>query len=50
VPASDWICAIIRRTQRAGCMQRDYYAYILTNHRHTVLYTGVTNDLTRRVP
>ena len=26
-----------------------YYVYILTNPRHTVLYTGVTNDLEQRV-
>jgi len=26
-----------------------YYVYILTNANHTVLYTGVTNDLARRV-
>lgn len=26
-----------------------YYVYILTNDRHTVLYTGVTSDLIRRV-
>ena len=26
-----------------------YYVYILTNKNHTVLYTGVTNDLARRV-
>jgi putative endonuclease len=25
-----------------------YYVYILTNEHHTVLYTGVTNDLERR--
>ena len=25
-----------------------YYVYILTNKNHTVLYTGVTNDLVRR--
>lgn len=25
-----------------------YYVYILTNRNHTVLYTGVTNDLERR--
>ena len=25
-----------------------YYVYILTNSNHTVLYTGVTNDLARR--
>jgi putative endonuclease len=27
----------------------DYYVYILTNRASTVLYTGVTNDLKRRV-
>jgi putative endonuclease len=26
-----------------------YFVYILTNKYHTVLYTGVTNDLKRRV-
>lgn len=26
-----------------------YYVYIMTNRRHTVLYTGVTNNLMRRV-
>ena len=28
---------------------RSYYVYILTNKNHTVLYTGVTNDLQRRI-
>ena len=26
-----------------------YYVYILTNQNHTTLYTGVTNDLLRRI-
>ena len=26
-----------------------YYVYIMTNERNTVLYTGVTNDLAKRV-
>jgi putative endonuclease len=26
-----------------------YYVYIMTNKYHTVLYTGMTNDLVRRV-
>jgi putative endonuclease len=29
--------------------QKTYCIYILTNAHHTVLYTGVTNDLRRRV-
>ncbi len=28
---------------------KHYYVYILTNKGHSVLYTGVTNDLVRRV-
>ena len=28
---------------------RQYYIYIMTNAKHTALYTGVTNDLKRRV-
>jgi putative endonuclease len=27
----------------------DYYVYILTNRSYTVLYTGVTNDIERRL-
>ena len=30
-------------------MGKQYFVYILTNTRNTVLYTGVTNDLQRRV-
>ncbi len=30
-------------------MSRQYYVYILTNINNRVLYTGVTNDLKRRV-
>ncbi|PKN67255.1 MAG: excinuclease ABC subunit C [Deltaproteobacteria bacterium HGW-Deltaproteobacteria-12] len=30
-------------------MNKQYYVYILTNKNNTVLYTGVTNDLKRRV-
>ena len=29
--------------------RKEYCVYILTNSRHTVLYTGVTDDLKRRV-
>ena len=30
-------------------MSKRYYVYVLTNKHNTVLYTGVTNDLRRRV-
>lgn len=30
-------------------MQKQFFVYILTNDTHTVLYTGMTNDLMRRV-
>ncbi|GAA3974921.1 GIY-YIG nuclease family protein [Hymenobacter antarcticus] len=30
-------------------MIRTYYIYLLTNANHTVLYTGVTNNLERRI-
>lgn len=30
-------------------MSKQYYIYIMTNKNNTVLYTGVTNDLKRRV-
>jgi putative endonuclease len=32
-----------------GVMGRQFCVYILTNRRNTVLYTGVTRDLKRRV-
>jgi len=30
-------------------MNKQFYVYIMTNKRHTVLYTGVTGDLQYRV-
>lgn len=30
-------------------MQKHYYVYILTNQRNTVLYTGVTGNLPKRI-
>jgi putative endonuclease len=34
---------------RHSITDRQYYVYILTTQDNTVLYTGVTNDLIRRV-
>ena len=30
-------------------MMKTYYVYIMTNHKKGTLYTGVTNDLERRI-
>lgn len=30
-------------------MEKQYYIYIITNTRNTVLYTGITSDLKKRV-
>jgi putative endonuclease len=30
-------------------MEKQYYVYIMTNKHNTVLYTGITSDLKRRV-
>jgi len=30
-------------------MNKNYYFYIITNYEETVLYTGFTNDLERRI-
>ncbi len=30
-------------------MSKQYFVYILTNYTNTVLYTGMTNNLKRRV-
>jgi putative endonuclease len=30
-------------------MRRQYFVYVVANAHHTVLYTGVTNDLLQRV-
>jgi putative endonuclease len=45
------VLALSLRAKRSNLtdMRRQYYVYILTNKRHTVLYTGVTSDLKKRV-
>jgi putative endonuclease len=30
-------------------VEKDYYVYIMTNKNNTVLYTGITNDLKKRI-
>jgi putative endonuclease len=36
-------------TWQSRGMERQYYIYILTNNTNRVLYTGVTNDLKKRI-
>jgi putative endonuclease len=37
------------RNDKQIAMNKQYFIYIMTNKNHSVLYTGVTNDLKRRV-
>lgn len=41
----------VRHCERSEAifMEKQYYVYIMTNKNNTVLYTGITNDLKRRV-
>jgi putative endonuclease len=39
----------VRNDTRLVKMKHQYYVYILSNKNNTTLYTGVTNDLKRRV-
>ena len=41
-PSSQW------QQQGEAFVGREYFVYIMTDKRNTVLYTGVTNDLGRR--
>ena len=38
-----------KQSQEATQIEKQYYIYIMTNKRNSVIYTGVTNDLKRRV-
>ena len=38
-----------KQSQETTQMDRRYYIYLMTNKRGSVIYTGVTNDLKRRV-
>jgi putative endonuclease len=51
-PRGDRFAARDRRlatTQSGKLMGKEYFIYIMTNKYNTVLYTGVTNNLMRRV-
>lgn len=37
------------RSNLIAMQERSYYVYIMSNKRNNVLYTGITNDLERRV-
>jgi putative endonuclease len=45
------LLALSLRAKRSNlmAMPKQYFVYILTNKHHTVLYTGVTSDLQKRV-
>ena len=38
-----------KQSRETTQINRQYYIYLMTNKRNTVVYTGVTNDLKRRV-
>jgi len=44
-------CHCEKRSDEAICpvTEKEFFVYILTNKNHTVLYTGVTSNLIRRV-
>jgi len=37
------------RSDEAISMENQYYVYIMTNIKNTVFYTGITNNLARRI-
>ncbi len=52
-PAAEWsrndMGGYLGGWSRNDTVEKQYCVYIMTNHKNTVLYTGVTNDLPRRV-
>jgi putative endonuclease len=34
---------------KGGAMEKSYVVYMLTNRNNTVIYTGITNDIVRRL-
>jgi putative endonuclease len=43
------VIVIASKAKQSRGMEKQYFVYILTNKRHTVLYTGVTGDLAKRI-
>jgi len=41
--------AIATKQSQAICVEKQYFVYIMTNKANSVLYTGVTSDLKKRV-
>ena len=44
-----WIISVVRNNTYSAKMNKQYYVYFMTNKNNTVIYTGVTSDLKKRV-
>lgn len=43
------IANLMKQSLQLGMIHKSYFVYLMTNKSNTVIYTGVTNNLIRRV-